>query len=107
MAVALTAPEAFRYTFPADPERHVRAAELLAGGPVDGEPAERLPTVLVGLIHDLGLPNGIGALGYTDADVDVLVHGALQQQRLLAISPRPVGPDDLAGIMRRSLTLWS
>ena len=30
MAVSLTAPEAFRFTFEASPERHVRAAELLA-----------------------------------------------------------------------------
>src|SRR3712207_7936908 len=32
MAVALTAPEAFRFTFDADPARHVRAAQLLGGG---------------------------------------------------------------------------
>ena len=29
MAVSLTAPEAFRFTFEADPERHLRAARLL------------------------------------------------------------------------------
>ncbi len=35
MAVSLTAPEAFRFTFDAAPERHVRAARLLEP---DGEP---------------------------------------------------------------------
>ena len=30
MAVSLTAPEAFRWTFEASPERHLRAAALLA-----------------------------------------------------------------------------
>ena len=32
MAVSLTAPEAFRWTFEASPERHLKAAELLAPG---------------------------------------------------------------------------
>jgi hypothetical protein len=34
------------------------------------------------------------------------VEGALKQQRLLAIAPRPVDGDALAGIFRRSLRLW-
>ncbi|MEZ5191561.1 MAG: hypothetical protein R2734_02835 [Nocardioides sp.] len=33
-------------------------------------------------------------------------HRALQQQRLLATSPREVSADDLAGIIRESLQLW-
>ena len=68
MAVALTAPEAFRFTFGADPDRHVRAAELLAPG-LDrgGDPAEHLPAALLGLMRDIGIPNGIGEVGYTGA----------------------------------------
>ena len=35
-----------------------------------------------------------------------LVAGAVQQQRLLSTAPREVTDDALAGILRRSLTLW-
>jgi alcohol dehydrogenase class IV len=57
-------------------------------------------------MRDLGLPNGLSAVGYTEADVPVLVEGALKQQRLLATSPKTVTADDLAEIFARSLVLW-
>ncbi|MEV0387090.1 hydroxyacid-oxoacid transhydrogenase [Nonomuraea sp. NPDC050643] len=108
MSVALTAPEAFRFTFEACPERHLRAAELLepgaAGGP--GEPADRLPGVLTRLMRDLGLPNGLGGVGYTESDVPGLVEGTMRQQRLLATAPRPVDEEAVAGILRRSIENW-
>ncbi|HKS98316.1 MAG TPA: hydroxyacid-oxoacid transhydrogenase [Rugosimonospora sp.] len=107
MSVALTAPEAFRFTFAACPERHVRAAELLApGADRPADPAEILPAALTALMRDIGIPNGIGAVGYAEADVGDLVEGALKQQRLLATAPRPVTGEDLAGIFTRSLALW-
>ena len=111
MAVALTAPEAFRFTFEADPARHLRAAELLApagtgAAGADVDERERLPSALVALMRDVGLPNGLAAVGYTESDVPDLVAGAVQQQRLLSTAPREVTDDALAGILRRSLTLW-
>ena len=107
MSVALTAPEAFRFTFEAAPERHLRAAALLdprASG--DGGSADTLPAVLIDLMRDIDIPNGIGAVGYSEADVDDLVEGTLKQQRLLATCPREVTAEDLAGIFRASLELW-
>jgi alcohol dehydrogenase class IV len=107
MAVSLTAPEAFRWTFASAPERHVQAARLLApDAEMTDEAADFLPSVLTNLMRDVGIPNGISGVGYTQADVDDLVGGALQQQRLLATSPRPVTETDLAGILTRSLRLW-
>jgi alcohol dehydrogenase class IV len=108
MAVSLTAPEAFRFTFPAAPERHVRAARVLdpdAAQPAD--PAAFLPEVLARLMRDIGIPDGVAAVGFGSNDVDELVAGALKQQRLLAIAPRQPSADDLAGIFDRSMTLWS
>jgi hydroxyacid-oxoacid transhydrogenase len=106
MAVSLTAPEAFRFTFTAAPERHLRAAALLAPDTdlADGDAA--LPAVLAELMRDIGIPAGVGAVGFFDADVDDLVEGALKQQRLLATAPREVDADSLATIFRRSMSLW-
>jgi hydroxyacid-oxoacid transhydrogenase len=107
MAVSLTAPEAFRFTFDAAPDRHLRAARLLdPGADMPSDPAALLPGVLTGLMRDIGIPDGVAAVGFGDADVDDLVEGALKQQRLLATAPRPVDADDLAGIFRRSMSLW-
>jgi hydroxyacid-oxoacid transhydrogenase len=109
MAVALTAPEAFRFTFPACPDRHLAAAELLtpAGPPATAaEAGERLPTLLTRLMRDIGIPNGISAVGYTGNDIDSLVAGTMKQQRLLATAPRPPTEADIAAILTRSLVLW-
>ena len=107
MSVALTAPEAFRFTFEASPERHVRAAQLLApNAGLPTEPAEFLPTVLADLMRDIDIPNGIAAVGFDEGDIPGLVEGTMKQQRLLATSPREVTEDDLAGIFRRSMALW-
>lgn len=106
-AVAVTAPAAFRFTFPAAPERHLRASRLLdsrAGAGAD--PAGALPGVLTQLMRDVGAPNGLCELGYGDTDVDDLVAGTLQQARLLAIAPRELSADDAADVFRASMGLW-
>ena len=107
MAVSLTAPEAFRYTFAAAPERHLRVAELL--GPDDPRPADardHLPQVLIRLMRDIGIPSGIGEVGFTEHDVPDLVPGVMKQQRLLSTSPRTPDEQDIAGILTRSVSNW-
>jgi hydroxyacid-oxoacid transhydrogenase len=102
-SVIVTAPAAFRFTFPAAPERHRRAAELLSGEPLPDADENTLPDLLLELMRDLGVPTGIGELGYDVGDVDDLVDGAMKQQRLLVIAPREAGPEDLGAILRASL----
>jgi alcohol dehydrogenase class IV len=107
MSVALTAPEAFRFTFDAAPERHVRAAQLLA--PNAGQPTspdQFLPMVLTDLMRDIDIPNGIAAVGFDEGDIPDLVEGTMKQQRLLATCPREVTDEDIAGIFTRSMSLW-
>lgn len=105
MSVSLTAPAAFRFTFDAAPERHLRAASLLdPSAPEEG--AETLPGVITRILRDVDMPNGISALGYDEGDVESLVDGTLKQQRLLTNSPKEASPEDLAGIFKDSLMLW-
>ena len=107
MAVSLTAPEAFRFTFQAAPERHIRAAELLdpsAERPDDL--AAFLPQVVTALMRDIDIPAGIGAVGFDEGDVDSLVEGTMKQQRLLATAPRHVRAEDAAKILTDSIELW-
>jgi alcohol dehydrogenase class IV len=107
LSVSLTAPAAFRFTFSTDPGRHVRAAQLLApDAPRPHDDVDYLPDVLAAIMRDVGIPNGLAAVGYGPADVDGLVEGALKQQRLLAIAPRSATSDDLAGIFTDSLQVW-
>ena len=81
---------------------------MLAGdrsGDVRGG-ADALPDVLIALMRDIGIPDGIAAVGFDEADVPELVDGALKQERLLATAPKPVTEDDLTSIFRRSLANW-
>jgi alcohol dehydrogenase class IV len=106
MSVSLTAPQAFRFTFDSAPERHLTAAGLLAPDSAQVEASERLPAALIELMRDIGIPSGIGAVGYTEADVADLVPGTMKQQRLLSTAPRTPTEDDLADIFTRSIENW-
>jgi hydroxyacid-oxoacid transhydrogenase len=109
MAVILTAPAAFRFTYATAPDRHLRAAALM-GAPVEGLDdrgrREALPAALITLMRDTGIPNGLSAVGYGDRDIAALVEGTLKQPRLLAGAPRPVGAIDLEWILRDSMQYW-
>jgi hydroxyacid-oxoacid transhydrogenase len=109
MAVVLNAPAAFRFTGPANPARHLEAARLL-GAKVRGvqpeEAGEVLAATLVGLMRRTGLPNGLAAVGYTEADLERLVEGTLPQHRVTRLSPRPFSREELARVFRESLRCW-
>ena len=105
MAVSLTAPTAFRFTFEATPQRHLQAAHLLEPDATE-EGADLLPAVVLRLMRDVGMPSGLAEVGYDESDVPDLAAGAMQQQRLLSIAPRAATEADLARIFGDSLELW-
>lgn len=109
VSVIVTAPSVFRFTYSTAPERHLRAAELL-GAPIaglaDGERREALPRALTSLMRDVGVPNGLTALGYGVSDVAALIDGTLKQPRLLSGAPRTVGEAELDWILRDAMRHW-
>jgi hydroxyacid-oxoacid transhydrogenase len=103
-AVSSTAAAVFRWTYPSDPGRHLRAAELLSGQrftATDG--ADALAHVLRELMSDIGMPAGLRSFGYDEQHVPTLVDGTMKQTRQLAVVPRPVTRDALTQIFRESL----
>ena len=54
-------------------------------------------------MYDLGCPDGLGSMGFTNGDVDGLVAGTLPQERVTKLSPRLFTPDDLANIFENSM----
>lgn len=109
LSVIINAPAAFRYTAPAMPERHAELAELM-GVNTEGmslrEAADAAADAIMELMRDIGIPNGLNELGYTEADIPGLVEGGMKQQRLLVGSPRPVDAEALAGIFRDAMRYW-
>lgn len=105
-AVISTSPAAFRFTYESNPEKHQRAAELIAGKSLPDADENTLPNVLIQLMKDVGTPSGLKAFGYDEGDIDKLVEGAIKQQRQLKIAPKEPGEEELAGIFRESMENW-
>ena len=79
-------------------------ADVSDANPEDA--GDLLADAIVSLIQQINIPNGLSAVGYTPEDVDRLVEGALPQQRVIKLSPRPVAETDLRQLFLNSITLW-
>jgi alcohol dehydrogenase class IV len=109
MAVILNAPSSFRYTAEASPERHLDGARLLGAetqGAGADDAGEVLANELIRIMRAVGIPNGLGGVGYTEGDVASLTDGAHPQQRLLQNAPREMSKPVLADLFRRAMRYW-
>lgn len=109
LSVVINAPAAFSFTGPANPERHLLAAEALGADTSIGSLAEAgdiLAARLADMMRATGLPCGLAEIGYGEEDIPALVKGSFAQQRLLAQAPCPVSEDDLAGLYRDAMQYW-
>jgi hydroxyacid-oxoacid transhydrogenase len=109
MSVILNAPAVFRFTAPANPDRHLYAAQLMGVDISTARPedaGELLANAIIGLMRRIGMPNGLSAVGFTPDDVDSLVEGTLPQHRVTKLSPRPAEAGDLRNIFLDAMTYW-
>jgi hydroxyacid-oxoacid transhydrogenase len=109
MSVVLNAPAVFRFTAPANPQRHLEAA-LALGADVTGAEPEDAGTILadriIDFMRDLNIPNGLAAVGFTGDDIPALVKGSVPQQRLTKLAARPNDEKDLARLFEDAMTYW-
>src|SRR5689334_11124564 len=108
-SVILNAPAVFRFTASANPDRHLQAAEAL-GADVSRVRADDAGRILADRIawfmQRLAVPNGLRAIGYSQADIPTLVEGTLPQHRVTKLSPRPASAEDLARLFEESMAAW-
>ena len=109
MSVILNAPAVFRFTAPANPERHLRAARLM-GAAVEGSDTPSAGTVLAAAIIDLmravDMPSGLAAVGFTREHIPALVAGTLPQHRVTKLAPRPASEAELSALFTDALRYW-
>jgi hydroxyacid-oxoacid transhydrogenase len=109
MSVILNAPAVFRWTAAADPARHLGAARLLGAetrGAAPEDAGEILAGELIRIMKRVGMPSGLAAVGFGEADVPALVEGTLPQHRVTKLSPRPASAEDLAELFRGAMRYW-
>ncbi len=109
MSVILNTPAVVRFTAPASPERHLRAAAALGGNVADASDDEAGDVLAGRVIHFMRLlkmPNGLHEVGYSEDDIPALVAGTMPQHRLTKLSPRPADESDLTSLFEQSLCIW-
>jgi hydroxyacid-oxoacid transhydrogenase len=109
MSVILHTPAVARFTAPACPQRHLKAAEALGADCTNAaleDAGEILAQRVIAFMKELDMPNGLKAVGYTEADIPALVAGTIPQHRVTKLSPRPADELALAELFQASMTIW-
>jgi hydroxyacid-oxoacid transhydrogenase len=109
ISVILHTPAVCRFTAPSSPQRHLRAAQALGAdvkGAADADAGAILAERVIIFMRRLNMPNGLSAVGYTEADIPQLVQGTLPQHRVTKLSPRPAGETELRELFKASMRIW-
>ncbi len=109
MSVILNAPAVFRFTAAANPQPHLLGAQLMGVDISDvreEEAGEVLASAIIRLMQQTGVPNGLSAIGFIEADIPALVEGTLPQHRVTKLSPRPANRADLTALFTNAMRYW-
>ncbi|EIW76109.1 alcohol dehydrogenase [Coniophora puteana RWD-64-598 SS2] len=118
VSVALTGPAVFQFTAPSSPDRHREALAVFRQTAVTDPTITSIPNTEIGshlyeaiarFLDGLGVPRGLKAIGYSSADIPMLVEGTIPQRRVLDLAPNignvvgEDGQEHLTRIMEASL----
>ena len=109
MSVILHAPAVFRWTAATNPALHLQAAQLMGAetrGATPDDAGDILANAIIAIMRKTGMPNGLKAIGFSEADVDKLVEGTLPQHRVTKLAPKPASAADLRQLFLNSMTCW-
>jgi hydroxyacid-oxoacid transhydrogenase len=82
----------------------VLGAEVRGAGPDDA--GEILSARITELMQATGIPNGLAAVGYGEADLDALVEGSFPQKGLINNAPRETSREALLSLYANALNHW-
>jgi alcohol dehydrogenase class IV len=109
ISVIVNAPAVFRFTGPACPERHMKAAAAM-GADISGAAIEDAGDILadrvIEMMRQTDMPNGLSGVGYDEGDLDALTEKAWPQKRLLDNAARVPDRGQLKELFRESLSYW-
>ncbi|MFV2031478.1 MAG: hydroxyacid-oxoacid transhydrogenase, partial [Gammaproteobacteria bacterium] len=101
ISVITSAPAIFRYTAAGAPQRHLEAANSLGANAWDAghdDAGEVVAVRIIELMKKTAMPNGIGDLGFGEADVKPLAASSVRQLRAIANAPRETNLQDIENI---------
>lgn len=107
ISVIASAPAIFRYTAAGAPERHLEAANSLGANAWDAGPEDAGEVVagrIIELMKNTGMPNGIGDLGFAEADVKPLAASSVRQIRAIDNAPRETNLQDIENIYSAAIS---
>lgn len=109
ISVIVNAPAVFRFTGKACPERHMKAAEAM-GADISGTDLADAGNLLADRVIEMmkltGMPNGVSAVGYSDADIDALSERAYMQKRLVENAPLAMDQNDMRALFVDAMKYW-